>query len=44
MKNTVQNVLQFIGNMDATDWLLTTAVVIALGFICMKGSGSRANY
>ena len=44
MKNTVENVLQFVDNMDATDWLLTTAAVIVLGFFCMRGSGSRANY
>ncbi|MDP6442994.1 MAG: hypothetical protein QGG36_04135 [Pirellulaceae bacterium] len=32
------------GALDRTQWILVFAGALVLGFICMRGFGSRSNY
>ena len=36
--------MRFIERMDTQEWGLVLAAMIVLGFLCMRGFGSRANY
>ena len=36
----VENVTQ----LDKTQWLWVSVVVVVVGFMCMRGFGSRTNY
>ncbi len=33
-----------VGRMDGTDLLVVVSLVIVIGFLCMRGHGSRVNY
>ena len=33
-----------VTDLDSTQWFWVTVVVCAVGFICMRGFGSRTNY
>ena len=33
-----------VSHLDPTDWCAVAAIVITIGFLCMRGYGSRANY
>jgi hypothetical protein len=36
-------VLYYVDRMEPYDWVMVLAVVIVVGFVCMKGMGSRLN-
>lgn len=33
-----------VNSLDSTQWFWVTVVVCAVGFMCMRGFGSRTNY
>ncbi len=37
-------VMRFIERMDTQEWAIVLAAMIVVGFLCMRGFGSRANY
>ena len=39
-----RHVLHTTNSMGTHEWMLALAAVIALGFICMRGFGSRSKY
>jgi len=36
--------MQFFNHLDIQEWLLLLLVVVALGFFCLRGFGSRTGY
>jgi hypothetical protein len=38
------DILHVIGRLDRMQWMVVFVGVLILGFICMRGFGSRANY
>ena len=38
------SVVQQTGRLDRTQWLCVFVGIVVLGFVCMRGFGSRANY
>ena len=35
---------RLVGGMDRGQWMIVFAIVVIVGFFCMRGFGSRANY
>jgi hypothetical protein len=33
-----------VSELDRTQWLWLSGVVVVVGFVCMRGFGSRTNY
>lgn len=44
MDSMVDEVLRFIDQMEPEHWLLALAAAIVLGYVLMKGVGSRSQY
>jgi hypothetical protein len=44
MDKYVYEVLYVIDHMEPQHWLMVLAGVIAVGYLCMKGIGSRSHY
>ena len=44
MEKIANEVLSFINHMEPQHWLFVLAGVIVVGFVCMKGMGSRSHY
>jgi len=44
MDQFCREVIRFIEHMDMQEWLLALLGVIAVGFFCMRGFGSRSQY
>jgi hypothetical protein len=39
-----QNCVNYVNGFDRTHWLWLSVAVLIIGFICMRGFGSRTNY
>ncbi len=44
MQEIASEVLSFINQMEPRHWVFALAAVIIVGFVCMKGVGSRTQY
>ena len=44
MDRLLNKALYYVNHMDQQDWLLALAVVVVIGFYCMRGFGSRSSY
>ena len=44
MQGILDEVLSFVNQMQPQHWVFALAGVIIVGFVCMKGMGSRANF
>ena len=44
MEQIADEVLSFVNEMTPQHWLFALAGVIVVGFVCMKGMGSRSHY
>ncbi len=44
MEQIADEVLSFVNEMAPQHWLFVLAGAIVLGFVCMKGMGSRSHY
>ena len=44
MDKLLDEVLLFVNHMQPQHWILVLAGVIVVGFVCMKGMGSRSHY
>ena len=44
MSQLSRDVIRFIEQMDAQDWLLALLAVVLIGLFCMRGFGSRSDY
>lgn len=42
--NCATPLVHLMGRLDRTQWLFVFVGVVVLGFVCMRGFGSRANY
>jgi len=40
----VQETSRWISQMNTTQWFMALTVVAVVGFMCMRGFGSRSNY
>jgi hypothetical protein len=38
------SVVQQTGRLDRTQWLFVFVGIVVIGFVCMRGFGSRSNY
>ena len=43
METIADEVLSFVNHMEPQHWVLALAGVIVVGFVCMKGVGSRTH-
>ncbi|MFH1921214.1 MAG: hypothetical protein ABIP48_15205 [Planctomycetota bacterium] len=39
-----REVMRFINHMDMQDWAVALVGVVIVGFVCLRGFGSRSNY
>ena len=39
-----REVLQFLEQLDTQEWVFVLMGLIVVGFLCMRGFGSRSNY
>lgn len=39
-----RNVMRTVDSMDTQEWMLALIAVIVVGFLCMRGFGSRSQY
>ena len=37
-------IMQHTGRLDRTQWLVVFVCIVVIGFVCMRGFGSRSNY
>ena len=44
MGHFYREVTRYINHMDMQQWAVALALVIVVGFFCLKGFGSRNNY
>lgn len=44
MRHYYNKFASYVGSMDSTQWLLLAAVVCFLGFLLLRGFGSRKYY
>ena len=38
------DVMNWFASLDRQEWLVVLAIGMVLGFLCMRGYGSRSNY
>ncbi len=44
MNGLIQNVLRHAERLNSQEWALMFALVIVIGFFCLRGFGSRSSY
>ena len=37
-------VTRYAGQLDRIHWIVLSVIVLLVGFVCMRGFGSRSNY
>jgi hypothetical protein len=42
--DVVHRVVAAADRLDRQEWLIVLAVVVGVGFLCLRGFGSRTNY
>ena len=44
MGKYVREVLRFLEQLDTQEWVLVLLGLVVVGFLCMRGFGSRSDY
>jgi hypothetical protein len=44
MPDIIREVLRYADRLDPQQWLIVLAVIGGIGFVCMRGFGSRSKY
>ena len=44
MGKYVSEVLRFLNQLDTQEWVLVLLGLVVVGFLCMRGFGSRSDY
>lgn len=44
MTEIFNRAMRFVNTIDSQDWLIVLVVAVVLGFIMLRGFGSRSNY
>jgi hypothetical protein len=44
MSDTFNTVMRWATSLNRQEWLIVLVVAMVLGFLCMRGYGSRSNY
>lgn len=44
IEQLIYPVLRYGGSLTRHEWILVSIAVLVVGFLCMRGFGSRANY
>ena len=44
MRNVFRTALHWINGLDRQEWLVVLVVAMLIGFLCMRGFGSRSSY
>jgi hypothetical protein len=44
MRDLYRAGIHWINGLDRQEWLVVLVVAMVLGFLCMRGFGSRSNY
>lgn len=44
MGHLLRDVLRYVENMNAQEWIVFAAVGIIIGVLCMRGLGTRSNF
>ena len=44
MGNYCRQVLRFLEQLDTQEWVLVLMGLVVVGFLCMRGFGSRSDY
>jgi hypothetical protein len=39
-----RDVMNWFGSLDRQEWMVVLFIGMVLGFVCMRGYGSRSNY
>ncbi|HZZ28033.1 MAG TPA: hypothetical protein VFE46_08530 [Pirellulales bacterium] len=44
MNDIFNHAFQWMNRLDRQDWMLVLIAAVILGFLCLRGFGSRTNY
>jgi hypothetical protein len=44
MWNAINTVMNWAASLNRQEWLVVLLLAMGLGFLCMRGYGSRSNY
>jgi hypothetical protein len=44
LNNWIHDIIRYTSRLDPQQWLLVLAGVVIVGFLCLRGFGSRSGY
>jgi hypothetical protein len=44
MEHFFNDLVRYVNHMDAQEWVYVLAGMLIVGFVCMRGFGSRSSY